>query len=118
VGHSSLAPPALRPARVRLAGVACLRFLPPAISRWGLRRLADAREPSVLYLHPWEIDAEQPRLPTGWRVRVNHYHNLHRTLDRVRALLDRYAFEPVGRVLERLAQVGRLPLRQLVPDPA
>jgi polysaccharide deacetylase family protein (PEP-CTERM system associated) len=101
------------PVRLPLAGGAYLRFLPPSIFRWGLRRLADAREPSVLYLHPWEIDAEQPRLPTGWRVRVNHYHNLHRTLDRVRALLDRYAFEPVGRVLERLAENGRLPAREL-----
>ena len=106
------------PVRLPLAGGAYLRFLPPSIFRWGLRRLADAREPSVLYLHPWEIDAEQPRLPTGWRVRVNHYHNLHRTLDRVRALLDRYAFEPVGRVLDRLAESGRLPARELAREPA
>jgi polysaccharide deacetylase family protein (PEP-CTERM system associated) len=106
------------PVRLPLAGGAYLRFLPPAVFRWGLQRLADAREPSVLYLHPWEIDAEQPRLPTGWRVRVNHYHNLHRTLDRVRALLERYAFEPVGRVLDRLAGAGRLPARELAGERA
>ena len=106
------------PVRLPLAGGAYLRFLPPAVFRWGLQRLADAREPSVLYLHPWEIDAEQPRLPTGWRVRVNHYHNLHRTLGRVRALLDRYAFEPVGRVLDRLAEAGRLPARELAGERA
>jgi polysaccharide deacetylase family protein (PEP-CTERM system associated) len=106
------------PVRLPLAGGAYLRFLPPSIFRWGLRQLAGRSEPSVLYLHPWEIDADQPRLPTGWRVRVNHYHNLHRTLDRVRALLDRYAFEPVGRVLERLAEQGRLPARELTRDRA
>ncbi|HXK23553.1 MAG TPA: XrtA system polysaccharide deacetylase [Myxococcota bacterium] len=103
------------PVRLPLAGGAYLRFLPPSIFRWGLCRLADAREPSVLYLHPWEIDHEQPRLPTGWRVRVNHYHNLHRTLERVRALLERFAFEPVSRVLEHLAGLGRLPVRELAP---
>jgi hypothetical protein len=46
-------------------------------------------------------------------VRVNHYHNLHRTHGRVRALLERYAFAPLSRVLERLAEVGRLREREL-----
>ena len=101
------------PFRLPLAGGAYLRFLPPSIFRWGLRRLAGARQPSVLYLHPWEVDAEQPRLPTGWRVRVNHYHNLHRTLGRVRALLERYRFESVGGVLDRLSSAGSLPEREL-----
>lgn len=105
------------PLRLPLAGGAYLRFLPAALFRWGLRRLADAREPSVLYLHPWEIDAAQPRMPASWRVRVNHYHNLHRTQSRLRALLERYDFEPVGRVLERLAQSGSLPERDLTRAP-
>jgi polysaccharide deacetylase family protein (PEP-CTERM system associated) len=101
------------PVRLPLAGGAYLRFLPAWVFRWGLRRLDEAREPSVLYLHPWEIDALQPRVATSWRVRVNHYHNLHRTLGRVRALLERYAFAPVSRVLDRLAEAGRLPQREL-----
>jgi polysaccharide deacetylase family protein (PEP-CTERM system associated) len=101
------------PVRLPLAGGAYLRFMPPALFRWGLRKLAGEQQPSVLYLHPWEIDHEQPRLSTGWRVRVNHYHNLHRTLDRVRALLQRYAFQPVSRVLDHLADVGRLPAREM-----
>lgn len=101
------------PLRLPLAGGAYLRFLPPQLFRWGLRRLASAGDPSVLYLHPWEIDHDQPRLPTSWRVRVNHYHNLHRTHGRVRALLERYAFAPLSRVLERLAEVGRLREREL-----
>ena len=101
------------PLRLPLAGGGYLRFLPASLFRWGLRRLADAREPSVLYLHPWEIDALQPRMPASWRVRVNHYHNLHRTEGRLRALLERYRFEPVGRVLEHLATSGSLPERDL-----
>ncbi|HEX5068206.1 MAG TPA: XrtA system polysaccharide deacetylase [Myxococcota bacterium] len=101
------------PLRLPLAGGAYLRFMPPALFRWGLRKLAGERQPSVLYLHPWEIDHEQPRLSSSWRVRVNHYHNLHRTLDRVRALLQRYAFQPVSRVLDHLADVGRLPAREI-----
>jgi polysaccharide deacetylase family protein (PEP-CTERM system associated) len=99
--------------RLPLAGGGYLRFLPPRLFGWGLGRLRAAGEPLILYLHPWEIDPEQPRLATGWRVRVNHYHNLHRTERRVRALCERFAFAPVGEVLERLAAAGRLPERAL-----
>ena len=106
------------PVRLPLAGGAYLRFLPPSIFRWGLRRLASNREPSVLYLHPWEIDHEQPRLATSWRVRVNHYYNLHRTFPRVRALLMRYAFSPMSRVLARLAEAGQLRERGLAASKA
>jgi polysaccharide deacetylase family protein (PEP-CTERM system associated) len=103
----------LGPLRLPLAGGAYLRFLPAALFRWGLRRIDGAREPSVLYLHPWEIDAEQPRVNASWRVAVNHYHNLHRMAGRVRALLERYRFAPLGRVLQDLADAGRLPERDL-----
>ena len=72
-------------------------------------RLAAADEPSILYLHPWEVDPGQPRLAKSWRVRVNQHHNLHRTERRVGVLLERFRFEPVGPVLERLAESARLP---------
>jgi polysaccharide deacetylase family protein (PEP-CTERM system associated) len=103
----------LGPLRMPLAGGAYLRFFPPALFRWGLGKLHAAGEPLVLYLHPWEIDHEQPRLPVGWRVRLNHYHNLHRVEGRVRGILERFRFLPVGEVLERLAGDGRLPERAL-----
>ena len=63
----------------------------------------------MLYVHPWEIDPEQPRQATGWLVRVNHYHNLHRTEARLRRLLERFRFAPLGEVLDRLEAQGRLP---------
>jgi polysaccharide deacetylase family protein (PEP-CTERM system associated) len=101
------------PLRVPLAGGAYLRFFPPALFRWGFRRLEGAGEPGMLYLHPWEIDHEQPRFETSWKVRINHYYNLGRTEGRVRALLRRCRFAPAGEVLDRLADAGRLPERGL-----
>jgi polysaccharide deacetylase family protein (PEP-CTERM system associated) len=101
------------PLRVPLAGGAYLRFLPPALFRWGFGRLQGAGEPAMLYLHPWEIDHEQPRFETSWKVRVNHYYNLDRVEGRVRALLERGRFAPAGEVLERLAAAERLPEREL-----
>jgi hypothetical protein len=42
-------------------------------------------------------------------VRVNHYHNLHRTEARLRGLLERFRFAPLREVLDRLEAQGRLP---------
>src|SRR5262245_26050403 len=97
------------PIALPLAGGAYLRFLPSAAFRWGLSRLVAAGEPTVLYLHPWEIDPDQPRPRTGFRVRVNHYYNLRRTESRLHRLLERFRFAPMGEVLRGLHEGGRLP---------
>lgn len=96
-----------------LAGGGWLRFLPPALFRWGWRRLARSGEPAVLYLHPWEIDPGQPVQDVDWKVRINHYHNLHRMEARVVDLLRRFPFAPLRDVLAGLEQAGRLPVRVL-----
>ncbi len=111
---------AVGPLTLPLAGGAYLRFLPEALFRWGWRRLARAGAPAVLYLHPWEVDPEQPRQAAAWRVRVNHYHNLQRTAGRLERLLASFAFAPMGEVLEDLERAGRLPdqlLGAALPSP-
>jgi polysaccharide deacetylase family protein (PEP-CTERM system associated) len=100
---------ALGPLALPLAGGAYLRFLPPALFRWGLDRLAAAGEPIVLYVHPWELDPDQPRQDVGWKVRINHYFNLGRTRDRLRVLLERFSFSPLRQVLHDLEAAGRVP---------
>ena len=92
-----------------LAGGAYLRFLPFPLFTWGLDRLVAAGEPTVLCVHPWEIDPEQPRQAVSWLVRLNHYHNLNRTEVRLRRLLERFRFAPLGEVLDQLEAQGRLP---------
>lgn len=99
-----------------LAGGAYLRFLPPAVFRRGFEKLASRSEPIVLYVHPWEIDPDQPRQPVSLRVRVNHYHNLHRTEARLRALLERFEFASMGEVLAGIDARGALPRVALATD--
>lgn len=95
-----------------MAGGAYLRFMPGPVFRWGFGRIA-ASGPSVLYVHPWEVDADQPRQSVGWKVRVNHYHGIERTLGRLENLLSGHSFSPMGEVLERLDALGRLPTHRL-----
>ncbi|SNS81429.1 polysaccharide deacetylase family protein, PEP-CTERM locus subfamily [Noviherbaspirillum humi] len=64
------------------------RFFPYAVSRWLLRHVNQHdRMPGIFYLHPWEIDPQQPR-QTGipFKTRFRHYVNLHRTETRLQAL--------------------------------
>jgi len=84
---------------VGAAGGGYLRLLPPALLEEAFRRANRAGQPAVLYTHPWEIDPGQPRLPLRGLGRIAHYTNLARTADRLRRLLERFEFAPMGDVL-------------------
>jgi hypothetical protein len=83
-----------------IAGGGYFRLLPYEWTRWGIERLnRRERRPAVFYLHPWEIDPDQPRLPTSMLGRLRHYRNLDQTEGRLRALLGDFAFGPVNEVI-------------------
>jgi polysaccharide deacetylase family protein (PEP-CTERM system associated) len=90
------------PMNLPIAGGGYFRILPYAWAQWGISRLnSKEQEPAVFYLHPWEIDPDQPRLSAGWLGRFRHYRNLAKTEDRLRALLRDFRF---GRVRDLLAE--------------
>jgi hypothetical protein len=61
------------------------------------------RAPALVYVHPWELDVDQPRLPAGARSRVRQYTNLRRTESRLRRLLHEFAFAPIRDVIDPAA---------------
>ena len=65
-----------------------LRLLPRLYTRIGLKRVRNEGLPIVIYIHPWEVDPEQPRLPGRWSSCFRHYTNLSRTLERFQRLLQ------------------------------
>ena len=94
-----------------VAGGGYFRLLPYAWTRTGVARLnRQERRPAIFYLHPWEIDTEQPRLPVGLATRLRHYGNLARTEGRLTRLLDEFRF---GTVAEVVATLGALPHHSL-----
>jgi len=58
-------------------------------------------KPMIFYLHPWELDPGQPRLPIRRDYRFRHYVNLDRTEPRLERLLKEFPFEPLGELAER-----------------
>ena len=60
-----------------IAGGGYLRFFPYAFTRWAIRQLNEnEKQPAVVYLHPWEIDPNQPRIRAKAISRFRHYLNL------------------------------------------
>ncbi|HEX9727591.1 MAG TPA: XrtA system polysaccharide deacetylase [Gemmatimonadales bacterium] len=52
--------------------------------------------PATFYLHPWEIDPDQPRMAVGASARFRHYTGLHRTRARLERLLRAFRFTAIG----------------------
>ncbi|MGP8035316.1 MAG: XrtA system polysaccharide deacetylase [Steroidobacteraceae bacterium] len=93
--------------QVPVSGGGYFRLLPYSLTRVGLRQInRRGGRPFAFYLHPWEIDPAQPRVPVGWLSHFRHYTNLHRCESRLRRLLREFRFGPMREVLE---QGGLLP---------
>ncbi len=82
-----------------VGGGGYFRLYPYALTRFGLRSINRTGRPFAAYLHPWEIDPEQPRLPGRRLARFRHYLNLHRTEQRLTRLLRDFAFVPLSESL-------------------
>ena len=65
------------------------RLYPYALTRWCVERVnATDGQPCIFYMHPWEIDAAQPRQQgVKLKTRIRHYMNLARVEGRLRRLL-------------------------------
>ena len=86
------------------AGGAYLRLLPLTLIRSALSESAKRGVPATFYIHPWELDPDQPRLATSWPTRLRHYGGLARTADRVGALLEEFQFQPICDTISVLAR--------------
>ena len=89
------------PVNLPISGGGYFRILPYAWTRWGIARVnRKEQRPTVFYLHPWEIDPEQPRLDVGRLGRFRHYRHLDQTEARLRALLSDFRFGTMQTLVE------------------
>jgi polysaccharide deacetylase family protein (PEP-CTERM system associated) len=96
------------PSVVRMAGInipvgggGYFRLYPWLWTSLCLRRLSRSkREPFMFYVHPWEVDPEQPRISHASRVsRFRHYVNLAGNERKLNTLLGNFRFGPVRDVI-------------------
>ena len=82
------------------SGGGYFRLLPYAMSRWMLRRVNQRDgQPAIFYFHPWEIDADQPRVAgIDARTRFRHYVNIERMPARLEQLLGDFSWGRMDRI--------------------
>ena len=82
---------------IPVSGGGYFRLFPYWFTRLALRTINNKeKKPFVFYLHPWEIDPEQPRMEHAGKIsRFRHYNNLQKTADRLQRLLDDFLFQPL-----------------------
>jgi polysaccharide deacetylase family protein (PEP-CTERM system associated) len=110
--------PEFPPATVSIAGTILpaagggyLRIFPLAYTRLAFRQFEQGTTfPVVLYLHPWEVDPEQPRIAGKLKSRFRHYTNLGKMKEKLLALLKRYQFGPLRDWLNAATPIGGQPV--------
>ena len=91
-----------------VAGGGYFRLYPRRVTEGYIETMNARGIPAMVYLHPWEIDADQKRQHLGLWKGFQHYVNLDRTETRLNRLLQRFEFTSVADSLELPAIQGLL----------
>lgn len=82
-----------------IAGGGYFRFLPLGLINQGIRQINARGHRYIMYLHPWELDPDQPRVrQASWLAKFRHYHQLHKTEDKLRNLLSEFRFGSIKEI--------------------
>lgn len=91
------------PVKLPVSGGGYFRIFPYFVTSMGLRRINGAQQrPFVFYLHPWEVDPQQPRIKASALSRFRHYTNLDVCAARLQRLLREFQFDSMEAVLTGL----------------
>ena len=104
-------------ARAPIGGGAYLRLLPYWYTRWAIRHINDSEDRSAcVYLHPWELDAEQPKMACNLSARLRHYFGLRGTERKFRRFLRDFEAQPLICLIEELHSNPSPTSRERVPE--
>jgi len=89
----------LGPVKIPAAGGFYFRGFPQRLSSWALKQSERRGGSGMVYLHPYDIDADVPRLKVPFVFRVIRYYNLAGTFGRLESLLGSFRFTSIGQLL-------------------
>jgi len=91
-----------------VGGGGYFRLLPVRVLARALKAATRRGEHGMLYLHPWELDPQQPVLPMSPLSRWRHRIGLGRTQEKLRWLLARFDFTSVRQQMDVLSSAVRV----------
>lgn len=87
-----------------VAGGGYFRLFPYALTQCGLSSINRSGKPFIFYLHPWEVDPDQPRVAGASALsNFRHYNNLNKCFPRLQRLTNDFSF---GTVRQSIAASG------------
>jgi len=94
-----------------VSGGGYFRLYPLSWTTYCLARInRRAGRPFMFYVHPWEVDPQQPHLPVGTRAsQFRHRVNLASTERKLGRLLQTFRFGPLGEVIRHAEQEFQAP---------
>ena len=83
-----------------IAGGGYFRLFPYWFTKYGLSKINKEGDAFMFYLHPWEVDPDQPRVENvGWKSTFRHYNNLAKCQGRLAQLMKDFEFTSMENVL-------------------
>ncbi len=102
---------------VPVGGGGYFRLFPWWLMRRLLQRVNRERQFNF-YIHPWEVDPDQPRMEGAWKSRFRHYQNLKTTSPKLEQLLDTFEFVTMSAALETAGMIVPERRKPVTPVPA
>ena len=85
--------------RLPLGGGGYFRLFPYSYFKVLFKALNRKGEAFVFYLHPWELDENQPHVNACLSYRFRHYVNLKNTQKKFKRLIQDFKFQPLRKVV-------------------
>jgi polysaccharide deacetylase family protein (PEP-CTERM system associated) len=83
------------------------RLLPLKLTLKAISMVRKEGRPAMFYIHPWEIDPEQPRIKrAGWKTAVRHYTGLAKCEARLDKLLSIHRFASMKQSMLAVDETG------------
>lgn len=96
--------------KIPVAGGFYLRLFPCSFLKYSIEKINEKKQPAICYLHPWEIDPQQPKIKSykWW-----HYYNLDKTENKFKKVLNNFTFVSIKEYIksegtENMKNVGDL----------
>ncbi|NER40034.1 MAG: DUF3473 domain-containing protein, partial [Oscillatoria sp. SIO1A7] len=75
-----------------IGGGAYFRIYPYFFIKKCIKYLEDKQEKYNMYIHPWELDPDHPKINLPFRVSSTHYFNLSSTEVKLKSLVENFKF--------------------------
>ncbi len=91
---------------VPVGGGGYLRLFPWQLTAILLTQIRSAGRPLNVYLHPWEVDVDQPRIAASLKSQFRHYQNLSTTAPKLTRMLSQFRLTTMTAALDHALKKG------------